>query len=233
MRERHETRYIVVHTAATPPSMDIGADTIRRWHLNRGWGDIGYHYVIRRDGTVDKGRDLWRQGAHVRSHNSDSVGICMVGGLNENTREPENNYTPMQFASLYNLIFKIIDNEEDTGRLDSFDDVTVLGHRDFDGVNKACPCFDVRAWFKSRIDAPDEWHDHEEADLEELDDVKKENAPVVLKIIRLDADLYVCSEMPTLWDIADRYGIDLDELINANKHLDPLRLQKGDGVYLP
>jgi N-acetylmuramoyl-L-alanine amidase len=58
--------WLVIHTAATRPSMDIGAKEIRRWHKAKGWSDIGYHYVIRRDGRVEKGRPDARVGAHVK-----------------------------------------------------------------------------------------------------------------------------------------------------------------------
>lgn len=55
MEPRNKTDYIVVHCAATKPSMDIGADTIRDWHVNgNGWRDIGYHLVIKRNGDVEK-----------------------------------------------------------------------------------------------------------------------------------------------------------------------------------
>ena len=78
-RKRRETRDIVVHCSATPPKMDIGVREIRTWHIKRGFVDVGYHYVIRRDGSVETGRPHDTQGAHVRSFNKFSVGICLVG----------------------------------------------------------------------------------------------------------------------------------------------------------
>ena len=73
---------IVVHCSATTPTMDIGVGTIRGWHvLERGWSDVGYHFVITRDGEVQTGRPIERSGAHAKGFNKHSVGICYVGGL--------------------------------------------------------------------------------------------------------------------------------------------------------
>lgn len=133
--------WLVIHTAATRPSMDIGAKEIRAWHKAKGWSDIGYHYVIRRDGTVEKGRPDARVGAHVAGHNRDSIGICLVGGVNERTLKPENNYTPAQWSSLEGLLHKLSQK---------YGDAYVTGHRDFPGVAKACPCFDAEPWARSK-----------------------------------------------------------------------------------
>ena len=74
---------IAVHCAATTPDMDIGAATIDRWHKERGFSSIGYHYVIRRDGTLETGRPLNTPGAHVQGHNAHSIGICLAGGVDQ------------------------------------------------------------------------------------------------------------------------------------------------------
>lgn len=132
--------WLVIHTAATRPSMDIGAKEIRRWHKERGFNDIGYHYVIRRDGRVEKGRPDARVGAHVRGHNTGSLGICLVGGVNENL-VPENNYTEAQWRSLESLLNTLVEK---------YPEAYVRGHRDFPNVNKACPCFDAEPWAAKR-----------------------------------------------------------------------------------
>jgi len=89
---------IVVHASYTPPSMDIGAETIRDWHVNdNGWDDIGYHYVITRAGEVEVGRPLEMAGAHVRGHNDDSIGVCLIGGMAEDESTPECNFTHWQW----------------------------------------------------------------------------------------------------------------------------------------
>lgn len=134
-------RFIVVHCSATPPDMDIGADEIRRWHIeDNGWSDIGYHYVIRRTGVIEHGRPLDYQGAHVRGHNHESVGICLVGGVNKDA-QPDANFTAAQYASLESLISLL---------LPRFPGAAVRGHRDFPGVTKACPSFDAVAWWSRR-----------------------------------------------------------------------------------
>lgn len=129
--------YLVVHAAATPSHMDIGFKEIDRWHREKGWLMIGYHFVIRRDGTVEPGRPVTRAGAHVRGYNANSIGICMVGGESEDGGVM-GNFTPEQFKALRELLFSL---------LSSHPEAEVLGHRDFPGVAKSCPCFDVKEWW--------------------------------------------------------------------------------------
>lgn len=132
---------VVIHAAATPPSMQVGAAEIRRWHLDRGWSDIGYHYVIRRNGKVEDGRPVSRAGAHVRGFNQHSIGVCLVGGVDKN-RNPADNYTKKQLAALMRLVRQL--------RADH-DIVSVVGHRDFPRVNKACPSFSVAGWIHANL----------------------------------------------------------------------------------
>lgn len=145
---RDRTDLLVVHCSATPPTADIGADTIDRWHRERGWRGIGYHRVIRRDGSIENGRDIHEVGAHCRGHNRTSVGICLVGGVDA-AGKPDANFTEAQLESLKWQL---------DGLLIDYPDAEVLGHRDLspdvdgDGVIlshewvKACPSFDVRRW---------------------------------------------------------------------------------------
>jgi N-acetyl-anhydromuramyl-L-alanine amidase AmpD len=129
MREIDE---IVIHCADTPKHMDIGAEKIRTWHVHgNGWSDIGYHWVIPRGGGCEKGRDESEPGAHVRGHNSNSIGICLVGG------KGGFNFTRQQMATLE---AKIIDLTT------KYPDARVVGHRDLDS-GKECPTFDVAAWW--------------------------------------------------------------------------------------
>lgn len=134
---RKTTKHIVLHCSATRPSQDVGAADIRKWHKAKGWSDIGYHYVIRRDGKVEKGRGVYEIGAHVAGHNSNTVGVCLVGGLNEKDWKPEDNFTKEQWAALKTLVATLAK---------MFPSATILGHRDFPKVAKACPCFEARAW---------------------------------------------------------------------------------------
>lgn len=138
---RKRTDFIVVHCADTPAHLDIGVKEIRAWHKAKGWLDVGYHFVIRRDGTVEYGRPLKAIGSHVAGKNSESVAICLVGGKGPNGTA-ENNFTPQQFLALETVIrgLKTIENAP-------FPEAEVLGHRDFAGVLKQCPSFDTKAWW--------------------------------------------------------------------------------------
>lgn len=140
---------LVVHCSATPAARDIGVAEIRAMHKAKGWRDVGYHYVIRRDGTVEKGRPDNRMGAHVQGHNDGSLGICLVGGVKPDMTA-ETNFTAAQYAALEELLTTL------KGR---YPDARVCGHRDLspdrngDGVVqpgewvKACPTFDVSSWW--------------------------------------------------------------------------------------
>lgn len=134
--KRKKTDAIVVHCSATSPKQDIGAAEIERWHRQRSFLAIGYHYVIRRDGTVEKGRPEDTVGSHVQGHNSTTVGVCMVGGIDSKGKS-QDNFTPDQYASLQNLLREL------KGR---YPTAEIKGHRDFPGVAKDCPCFDVKSW---------------------------------------------------------------------------------------
>lgn len=141
MTPRTETTLVVIHCSATRPSADIGAKEIRRWHVvDNKWSDIGYHFVIRRDGTIERGRDVKMKGAHCPAFNAHSIAICMVGGVNDDGK-PASNYTSDQWASLKTLVFGLwLEYPTITG---------VCGHRDAPNEKKACPSFDVGMWLKS------------------------------------------------------------------------------------
>lgn len=127
---------LIIHCAATRPSMDIGVKEIRKWHLDRGFNDIGYHYVIRRDGTVETGRPIDLVGAHVAGHNTGSHGICLVGGIDD-VMNPDANFTKEQWDQLARVVraFKA-----------QYPNATVHGHNEF--ANKDCPSFDVQEWLR-------------------------------------------------------------------------------------
>ena len=125
---------IVVHCSATREGQDISTETIRGWHVkDRGWSDIGYHYVIELDGRLVIGRDVSIAGAHTRGHNSDSIGICYVGGVESDGVTPKDTRTESQKLSLLNLI---------TVLKSMYPEAVVYGHRDFS--TKACPSFDAK-----------------------------------------------------------------------------------------
>lgn len=146
------TQFIAVHCSATKATQDIGVVEIDQMHKQRGFACVGYHYVIRRNGTIERGRPINTVGAHVEGYNSVSIGICMIGGLNAKGKG-ENNFTQAQFESLRELITYLkMANQK----------AVVKGHRDFskdlnfDGKitsnewMKECPCFDVAEFLAAK-----------------------------------------------------------------------------------
>lgn len=127
---------LVVHCSATAEGRDFSAADIDRWHRERGWSGIGYHFVIRLDGTLEPGRPLQTPGAHVAGHNARSIGICLIGGIDAKGKS-KNTFTEAQMRSLVTLLKDLRARYPAT---------RILGHRDYPGVAKDCPCFDVRAW---------------------------------------------------------------------------------------
>lgn len=121
---------IILHCSATWSKQDIGAKEIRKAHLANGWADIGYHYVIRRDGTIEKGRPLEKAGAHCSGYNANSIGICVVGG---GPYGEDKYFTKAQFDSLAKLINDL---------RAEFPDTIIMGHNELN-KNKACPVFSV------------------------------------------------------------------------------------------
>lgn len=132
---------IVIHCSATKPSQSIGVKEIRRWHKKRGWSDIGYHYVIRQDGTTEDGRPNQRVGAHAKGHNKHSLGICLVGGLDD-LGNPSPEYSKGQRRSLR----KLVDFLKETYHIKN---ANIVGHRQLPNVAKKCPCFNVNYWLKT------------------------------------------------------------------------------------
>lgn len=132
---------LVVHCSATPAGRDIRAADIDRWHRERGWSGIGYHYVIGIDGKVETGRPLEQPGAHVSGHNARTIGICYVGGMSADNKRAQDTLTAAQAGALLTLLENLRQR---------WPAATIRGHRDYPGVAKDCPSFDVRAWCKAR-----------------------------------------------------------------------------------
>ena len=95
---------IIIHCADTPEGRDDKAADIDRWHKQRGFDRIGYHYVIDLDGTIEAGRDPDCIGAHCKGHNTNSIGICYIGGADRDTLKPKDTRTYAQKASLLLLL---------------------------------------------------------------------------------------------------------------------------------
>jgi len=130
---------IVIHCSATPEAMTYPLETLRADHKKRGFADIGYHYYIRKDGTVQEGRPLNQIGAHAKGYNTGSIGICYEGGLDAN-RKPKDTRTEAQKKSMLVLL-------KATLRL--YPTITrICGHRDLPKVAKDCPCFDAENEYK-------------------------------------------------------------------------------------
>ena len=123
---------IIIHCTATKEGKDYSVDTVRKWHLKRGWSDIGYHFLIRLDGTIEKGRDVNRIGAHCKGHNKGSIGICYVGGC-DSSLKPKDTRTDAQRESLNKLLLEL---------KTVYPLATIHGHNEFS--SKACPSFDVQ-----------------------------------------------------------------------------------------
>lgn len=128
---------IILHCSDTKEGIDFNINDIRRWHKAQGWKDVGYHYVILLDGTIQQGRALEEIGSHCKGHNAHSIGICYIGGLDKNGKIKDTR-TNQQKAALYNLLNKLCER---------FPDALIHGHNEF--ANKACPCFDVAKEYKS------------------------------------------------------------------------------------
>lgn len=120
---------LIVHCTATPEGKDYTVEDIRRWHKAKGWSDIGYHYVIYRDGSIHAGRNVNIGGAHCVGHNTYSIGIVYVGGVDK-YNHPKDTRTPQQKASLITLLTQL-------KRM--YPKATIHGHYEFS--SKACPCF--------------------------------------------------------------------------------------------
>lgn len=125
---------IIIHCTATPAGRNVTVADVTRWHKARGFRTIGYHYLIRLDGTIEPGRPESEIGAHCLGHNADSIGICYVGGLDKRGK-PSDTRTDAQKAAFLRLL---------GGLIARYPEASVHGHNEF--ANKACPCFDVYNW---------------------------------------------------------------------------------------
>lgn len=130
--------HVVLHYSATYEDQNLTVKDIDRMHKARGWSGVGYHYVIRRDGTVEQGRAETTVGAHVGGQNSGKIGICCIGGLNRATGSNVgvDNRPPAQIAATIRLVKDILKRHPKA---------KVVGHRDLAATQ--CPGFDVIPWW--------------------------------------------------------------------------------------
>ena len=144
---------MIIHCSATPEGRDYTVADIDRWHRERGFNEIGYHYVVYRDGSIHEGRDVAKMGAHCKGQNANSIGICYIGGLDANGKAKDTR-TEAQKRALRVLVAKLVKE---------YPIKEILGHRDTspdtdgDGIvephewTKACPCFDVKEEYKDLL----------------------------------------------------------------------------------
>lgn len=123
---------IIIHCTATPEGREVTVEDVDRWHKERGFNSIGYHYLITLDGIVHKGRPVEEKGAHCQGYNSKSIGVCYVGGCDKDMK-PKDTRTVEQLVGLNWLIILL---------KKQFPNATIHGHNEFS--SKSCPCFDVK-----------------------------------------------------------------------------------------
>lgn len=131
-----EIKHLTIHCAATPEGRDVKAATINAWDHAK-FGQTSYHWIVELDGNKVRGLDDHQLGANVGGHNTGNIGICYVGGCDEHMARAKDTRTPAQKAALSGLVrhYQAM-----------YPGIEVLGHRDWPGVHKDCPSFDVRSW---------------------------------------------------------------------------------------
>jgi N-acetylmuramoyl-L-alanine amidase len=133
-KSKRTIREIIIHCSATPEGRDYTVEDIRRWHKEQGWSDIGYHYVVYRNGHIEPGRNVDTIGAHCTGHNSNSIGICYIGGVARDGKTAKDTRTLAQKAALLSLLV-------DLRKL--YPNAIIIGHRDYDN-GKECPSFNAK-----------------------------------------------------------------------------------------
>lgn len=187
--------HVVVHYSASYADQNLTVKDIDKMHRDRGWQMVGYHYVIRRDGTVEQGRPESMVGAHVGGQNTGKIGICCIGGLERATgpNKGVDNRTPQQIESMIKLIKDL---------LKRYPGAKVVGHRDLAATQ--CPGFDVPAWWAKvqKKAAPEE----------KLADPK---APAKTGYMG-EQKRHVVANGETWWSISQMYGLGVADLARAN-----------------
>ena len=137
-RSKRKITEIIVHCTATPEGREVSISEIRQWHKQRGFSDVGYHYVVHLHGDVENGRDVDIVGAHCTGHNAHSIGVCYVGGVAKDGNTPKDTRTLQQKAALLKLLTEL---------RKTYPGVKIYGHRDF--ARKACPSFDATSEYRN------------------------------------------------------------------------------------
>lgn len=125
---------VILHCTATPWQREVDIEEIRRWHTQgNNWSDVGYHYLIQLDGSLQAGRDLTIAGAHTKGHNQRTVGVAYVGGLKADG-EPGDTMTLEQEETFEHLFFAL--------QMVLCKPLALSGHREYS--SKSCPGFDPK-----------------------------------------------------------------------------------------
>jgi len=174
----------------------VSAREIDRWHRQRGFRRIGYHYVIGLDGQIEIGRPESEAGAHVAGHNATTIAVCYVGGVSaDDIRIAKDTRTPAQVEAQIKLNYELL------GR---YPHAKIVGHRDFPGVAKACPCFDVIPWWESVVATP--------------------STVVTTHTVKAGE---------TLWGISRLYGVHVNDIVKANNLTSRDQISIGQVLVLP
>lgn len=134
-----QVKFLTIHCAATPAGRHVSAEDITKWDQAK-FGQTSYHWVIELDGSAHRTLRDDQKGAHVGKNNTGNIGICYVGGVDAKNRVPQDTRTPAQKKALATLIRTYQAR---------YPGIVVRGHRDWPGVAKACPSFDVSEWLKA------------------------------------------------------------------------------------
>ena len=143
IKSKRKINKIIVHCTATPEGKDYTVDTIRGWHLKQGWKDIGYHYVVTRDGVIHDGRSIHEVGAHTTNHNANSIGIVYVGGLAPDGKNAKDTRTDPQREALVSIV-------RDLMALYGLNLQQVHCHNEY--AAKACPSFSISSFRNEFVD---------------------------------------------------------------------------------
>lgn len=128
-------KFLTIHCAATPEDRDVKAETISQWDHAR-FGQTSYHWVVELDGSKHETLPDTTLGAHVGGHNTGNIGVCYVGGMDKDNARPKDTRTEAQKKALREIV---------AAYKEKYPDLVVRGHRDWPGVAKACPSFDVKS----------------------------------------------------------------------------------------
>lgn len=135
---KRDIRFIVVHCTATTTDAKV-QDIQRYWKETLKWENPGYHYLIKRDGQIVQLQDEALIANGVKGNNHNSIHVSYIGGVDKDGK-PKDNRTPQQLEAMFEKLVELSEK---------YPKAKIVGHRDFPGVKKACPSFDVRSWLAS------------------------------------------------------------------------------------